>query len=53
MGNIKQTLKLDNITSSSIDIEFSVLQGSMMGPILYIIYINDLRHMECEGEFNK
>ena len=42
LTNMKQQVCINGVSSKWIDVSSSVIQGSILGPILFIIYSNDL-----------
>ena len=43
LGNRQQYVSINGFESSKLDIKCGVLQGSTLGPMLILLYINDLR----------
>ena len=42
LSNRKQRVKLDNVISNYVPVEMRVPQGSIIGPFMFMVYINDL-----------
>ena len=47
LANRKQYVSLNNKHSSIVEMEYGVPQGSILGPLMFIIYINDIPNI-CE-----
>ncbi len=42
LGNRTQSVKLNNTISGKANVQFGVPQGSILGPILFSVYVNDI-----------
>ena len=49
----KQLTDIDGTTSSWLDMELGVPQGSILGPILFLIYVNDINNCDTTAKFVK
>ena len=53
LSNRKQLVDLDGKDSDYLDVNLGVPQGSILGPILFLIYMNDINKCDLNAKFPK
>ncbi len=49
LSNRTQSVRLNNTVSSKLNVNYGVLQGSILGPLLFNIFVNDLPEFIGDG----